>query len=332
MSNGFYTPITGPTQLRDNYLILHGSRDGDVFTFEGYKTYDRSHTVNLGNPTQSAQGFKSLLWIQGANHNYFNTVWQQESQNTITRQEQEQIAKVYISAIAQAVLLGRSGYLELLRNHRVGNAWLPASVKLVSQYQDEKRLFIQHFEEPGSNIVVSNPVVGTVNTANVDAQKLSFSGNDPTQQLFQETQGVRLKWQALGKRYRVEFDPVSLNIKSFKLLAFRVGQSAEPENPEPQNQDFTLKVSDNQNTIAFPASSINQLIYPDKVPGFGSFIARMVMQTFRIPFTVLREKGLNVKQLRAIELSFDVTASGVLYLDELQLAKSSSDESGESDE
>jgi Chlorophyllase enzyme len=331
-TDGQYTPITGPTKLRDNYLILHGSRDGDVFTFEGYKTYDRSHTVDLGNPTHPAQGFKSLLWIHGANHNYFNSVWQQESQNTITRQQQEQIAKVYISAIAQAVLLRRSEYLELLRNHNVAKDWLPAPVRLVSQYQDEKRLFIQHFEEAGSNIVVSNPVVGTVDTSNIDAEKLSFSGTDPTKQLFQETQGLRLKWQTMGKRYRIQFDPVSLDIGSFKLLAFRIGQSAEAENPEFQNQDFTLNVSDNQTTASFPASFINQLIYPDKVPGFGSFLARMVMQSFRMPFTLLKDKGLNVKQLRAIELVFDLTSSGILYLDELQLAKSSSYESGKSDE
>jgi Chlorophyllase enzyme len=322
-TDGQYTPIVGPTKLRDNYLILHGSRDGDVFTFEGYKTYDRSHTVDLGNPTQLAQGFKSLLWIQGANHNFFNSVWQQESQNTITRQQQEQIAKVYIGAIAQAVLLKKDEYLELLKNYAAGKEWLPNTVKLVSQYQDEKRLFIQHFEEPSPNIVVSSPVVGTVDISNIDAQKLSFSGNDPTQQLFQETEGVRLKWQAAGKRYRVQLDLTNINIEAFNLLAFRIGQSAESENPEFQNQDFTIKISDNQNTVTFAASSINQLIYPDKVPGFGSFLARMVMQTFRVPFTLLRSKGLKVQKLRTVELAFDLNSSGVLYLDELQLAKSS---------
>jgi hypothetical protein len=328
-TDGQYTPITGPTKLRDNYLILHGSRDGDVFTFEGYKTYDRSHTVDLANPTQSAQGFKSLLWIHGANHNYFNSVWQQESQNTITRAQQEQIAKVYMNAIAQAVLLRKREYLDLLKNHLVGKDWLPAGINLVSQYQDEKRIFIQHFEEAGSNIVVSNPVVGTVDIANIDAQKLSFSGVDPTAQLFQETQGLRLKWQASGKRYRVQFDPTTLNINAFKLLAVRIGQSAESENPSPQNQDFTFKMSDNQTTISFLASSINQLIYPDQVPAFGGALARTVMQTFRIPFKLLQDKGLNVRRLRAIELAFDATPSGVLYVDELQLAKSSADESEE---
>jgi Chlorophyllase enzyme len=321
-TDGQYTPIAGPTKLRDNYLIIHGSRDGDVFTFEGYKTYDRSHAVDLANPTQIAQGFKSLLWIHGANHNFFNSVWQQESQNTITRQQQEQIAKVYIGAIAQAVLLRKDEYLDLLKDYTVGKEWLPDTVKLVSQYQDKKRLFIQHFEEAGPNIVVSSPVVGTVDISNIDAQKLSFDGNDPTQQLFQETQGLRLKWQAAGKHYRVQVDLTNVNIEPFNFLAFRVGQSADPENPEFLNQDFTIKISDNQNTVSFPASSINQLIYPDKVPGFGSFLARMVMQTFRIPFRVLRERGLRIRELRTIELAFDLNSSGVLYLDELQFSKS----------
>ena len=90
-TDGQYVPASGqPTKVRDNYLIMHGSRDGDVWTFEGYKTYDRSHTVALADPTQQAQGFKSLLWIHRANHNYFNSVWDQDqtSQETLEPEQQ----------------------------------------------------------------------------------------------------------------------------------------------------------------------------------------------------------------------------------------------------
>lgn len=318
-----YTPVTGATQVHHNYLILHGSRDSDVFTFEGYKTYDRSHAVDLARPTAPAKGFKSLLWIHGANHNFFNSVWQQESQDTINRKEQEQIAKVYISAIAQALLLGKAEYLELLRNHALGSqaGWLPPQVKLVSQYQDAHRLFIQHFEEVAPAIVIAKPVIGSVDTAHIEATKQSFSNNDPFQSLYQETHGLRLKWNGRDKSYRLQLNPASLNLKNFTVLAFRVGQSIEPENPAQQQQNFMIEIRDRTQTIAFPASSINKLIYPDKVSSFNEqAFARTVMQTFRIPFELLKAKGLNVEQLSDIKLIFGVIPTGVLYLDELQLS------------
>lgn len=43
-----YTPITGPTVVPDRYFLIHGSRDGDVSTFEGYNTFNRAHAVDFG--------------------------------------------------------------------------------------------------------------------------------------------------------------------------------------------------------------------------------------------------------------------------------------------
>lgn len=315
-----YVPVSGPTKVRDNYLILHGSRDGDVFTFEGYKTYDRAHAVDLNNPTQPAQGFKSLLWIHGANHNYFNSVWQQESSNTIERVQQEQIAKVYISAMARATLQDKHEYFNLLKNYAVGVEadWLPA-INFVSQFQSPDRRFIQHFEEFENNLTVSKPVVGSVDTSKIDAQKLSLNGNSPFDNLFEETQGLRLVWNSGDRSYRVQLASNTLDIDQFKFLAFRVGQSVEASNPVGQEQDFTIEVSDGANQVALPASSINRLIYPDRVDTVGTPFARTVLQTFFIPIKQLQAEGLHVECLAEIKFVFDRVPSGTLYFDELQL-------------
>jgi hypothetical protein len=39
-----FVPATGPTVVPDSYFIIHGSKDSDVFTFEGYHTYERVST------------------------------------------------------------------------------------------------------------------------------------------------------------------------------------------------------------------------------------------------------------------------------------------------
>jgi hypothetical protein len=114
-----YTPITGPTVVPDRYFLIHGSRDGDVSTFEGYNTFNRAHAVDLANPTVSDGKLKALLWVLGANHNQFNSTWPTETPpaTTMPRADQEQVAKVALGALAQALLLDRVEYMDVLRDH-----------------------------------------------------------------------------------------------------------------------------------------------------------------------------------------------------------------------
>src|SRR5579864_450132 len=131
-----YEPLTGPTVVPDRYFLIHGSRDGDVSTFEGYNTYNRAHAVDLANPTVSDGKLKALLWVYGANHNQFNTIWASETAPgfAMPRPSQEQIAKVHFGALTRALLLDQSEYLDVLRDHGVAVAWEPAGTDFVSQY------------------------------------------------------------------------------------------------------------------------------------------------------------------------------------------------------
>jgi hypothetical protein len=320
-----FIPPSGPTRVRDNYFVFHGSRDADVYNFPGYLTYDRSHAVNLANPTAQSTGFKALLWIQGANHNFFNSVWKQESDNTISRQEQEQIARVYISALAQAILLGRPEYLELFKNHNLGirAGWLPAGVSFVSQFQSPRRLFLQHFEESGTVLAVSSPSSGRVDASEVAASKLRFNLGAGSH-LFQETTGVQLTWNGQGSRYRIEFTPQPLRTSGFATIALRVGQSFEPQNVAGQDQDFTLRFEDGTSAVTLTASLLHRLVFP--TPGrspdrriIPDPEPKTVLQTLRIPLDRLQGDGLDTSRIVAIELIFDRTQRGRIYFDELQL-------------
>ena len=44
----------------------------------------------------------------------------------MTRADQEQVAKVALGALAQALLLDRAEYLEVLRDHATATTWMPA--------------------------------------------------------------------------------------------------------------------------------------------------------------------------------------------------------------
>ena len=325
-TDGGYIPVSGPTEVKGNYLLVHGSRDNDVFDFQGYKTYDRSHAVDLVSPTQPANGFKSLLWIHGANHAFFNRVWQQESFNTISRPQQEQIAKAYISALSLAVLKDQSAHLELLRDHAFGVniGWLP-NISYVSQFQDPNRLFIQHFEEPGSSITISSPVQGTVNISSANVSRISFQGSSSSSPLFQDTRGLRLEWNNNAARYSLDLQTQTLNLNNFSFLSFRVGQSSESNNQVGQEQDFSLEIRDSLgNVITLNASSINKMLYPPLSELIRNSIVRaafrrVVMQSFRMSLAELESQGLVINQIERISLLFNVTNAGVLYFDELQV-------------
>jgi hypothetical protein len=311
-----YEPVSGPTVVPDPYYLLHGSRDGDVSSFEGYNTHARCHGVDPANPTISDGRFKALLWVIGANHNQFNSVWPSEpgAAVPIPRADQEQIAKVHLGALAQALLLGRSGYLKVLRDHAVATTWVPVGSDFVSQYQDPHRVFLMHNQEGLAPPQVSAPVQGVVVAAGIGAVRqaddLVNSGAPPPYLT------LRADWGQPGGRLDVDVVPGSLPPSRYRVLALRVGQSDEPGNPVGVDQDFTLEVASGSRVATLRASSLHRLRYPDVAPGAG----KIVMQSLRLSTRRLARLGVDVRDLRQVRLSFDRTPSGVVYLGDLQLS------------
>ena len=326
-----YQPVSGRVVIQDNYIILHGSRDGDVSDFQGYQTYDRAHPIDLGNPTREAEGFKALLWVYGANHNFFNSVWGQDDNPFLSRSEQENVAKVYFSAIAQGILLRRSQYLNLLKDFQLSQqkGWIPNTIRLVSQYQDRQRLFIAHYEEDSNLMTPSPPVSGSIDTSNITALELVFnqgsSGN-----LYQQTKGLKADWDVSGKRYAIDINPGGLSTGKLHLLTLRTGQSNDSKNLIDKLQNFTITLSDGANSYSVKAASIAPLPYPSEIPPREGWIPpgtrRSVMQTLRIPLRLFAEHGVDVRNIRQIIFLFDEpivgtsTYRGSLYFDEIQLS------------
>jgi hypothetical protein len=311
-----YEPIAGPTVVRDRYYLIHGSRDGDVSSFEGYNTYNRAHAVDLANPTISDGKLKALLWVIGANHNQFNTAWASETPPAITmpRPDQEQIAKVHLGALAQALLLRRRRYLDVLRDHGVADAWVPTGTDLVSQYQDPNRVFLMHNQEGLGAPQVSAPVQGTATAVGVLADRQLFdlvNAGAP-----QSTITLRLEWNAAGDRLRLDLDPATLPLTRYRTLALCVGQSTEALNPAGQDQDLTLEISSGTRTAAIRLSNLHRLLYPDLF--FGA--AKIVMQSLRLPVGRLIRLGIQPRDLRSITFLFDRGATGVVYVGDVQLS------------
>jgi hypothetical protein len=321
-----------------DYFLIHGTLDADLVVFPGYRTYDRALPYDASNIRLPASGFKSLLWIHNANHNYFNDVWGCDGgqkptlnlpPNLMEKGLQQTIAKVFFGAWAQIHLLQRSPYWALFRNNAIAftRNWLTTPVTLVSQYHDKDRLWLQNFDNVGA-IKLTPPVTGTVlASADAQAKYLDF-GTIETRYLYEQTGGLRVCWRNNGECYRVTDLDFHGDTSRFQVLSLRVGQSPEAANPVNTAQDFSIVVQGGTKTFTVRASALVTLPYPGPISdppwdttrihsyyGVNKIDPKMVMQTIRIP---LSEFG--IPAIEKVAFVFDANNAGVLYFDDLQLS------------
>lgn len=150
--DGQYTPSNVPTPIEDvNYLLLHGSHDMDVQSYSSLKQFHRLKY------SEDYDGFKAGLYIYKANHGQFNSTWGNKDggspfinlfniKQLIPEEDQQKVAKVYISAFLETTLKKDKAYQPLFADHRLGKNWLPENIYL-SQYEQSGITFLANYEE-----------------------------------------------------------------------------------------------------------------------------------------------------------------------------------------
>lgn len=150
--DGQYQPSNKPTPLENiNYLVVHGSHDGDVSSFMGLRQYSRIRYTD-GKP-----GFKSAIWMYRANHGQWNSEWGAfdngprsarylDLRGLLPEEEQRQMARVFLSAFLDATLKGKREYLPIFRDHRTIGTWLPKTM-YATRFQDADFHALADFNE-----------------------------------------------------------------------------------------------------------------------------------------------------------------------------------------
>jgi hypothetical protein len=152
-------PVDGQYQPTDrlvpvenvNYLVFHGSHDGDVSSFMGIRQYQRVAFTD-GEPH-----FKAAVFVYRANHGQWNTVWgahdngPRSARNLDLRtlmdpEDQRKFAKLYISAFLDASLKGDKRYLPMFRDYRVAGGWLPKTM-YTTRFEESTFRPVATFEE-----------------------------------------------------------------------------------------------------------------------------------------------------------------------------------------
>ena len=150
--DGQYLPAEQRAPLTDvNYLVFHGSHDGDVTSFHGLRQFNR---VSF---TEGGDHFKSAVYVYRANHGQWNTVWGAhdngprsprilELGGLLAPEDQREFGRVFVSSFLDISLKGDDRYRPLFRDHRVAGGWLPKTM-YITRFTDSSLRPLADFEE-----------------------------------------------------------------------------------------------------------------------------------------------------------------------------------------
>ncbi|HVX41491.1 MAG TPA: hypothetical protein VHB25_18135 [Gemmatimonadaceae bacterium] len=209
---GVWTPIENV-----NYVVIHGSHDGDVSTFSGLRAYQRVRFTD-GKPH-----FKAAFYVYRANHGQWNTVWGNKDdgprsgryldlRGLLSPEQQRQFSKVMIGAFLEATLHGKSEYLPLFRDHRVAGAWLP------------KTMYITRFQESGFKPLATydedvDVTTGTVPGVTIRAESLATWKENPLDLRDGQNDPINTNAATLGWNNHLRGDTAKLGTPASYTIA-----------------------------------------------------------------------------------------------------------------
>lgn len=323
-----YTGVPVVLQNAD-YFVMHGTHDGDVWDFEGYRAFDRAQPVNV-----SGTATKSLLWVYGAIHNQWNTIWGtadpclvQPANVIISAADQQSIGKAFMSGFYQMTLQHKNQYVALLAGE-VRFASMPSGITLMNQYQGKDRVLIDDYEETSNLAIGSLAGVTNANLNNLlnpyQWYALSDAGNPYW--LWEQSHGLIAGWTNSTTEYVIAV-PGSLapQLHPNSFLSLRVGQIYEPQpskNTPGMSQDFGIVLE--LGSVVTPelrASNFAALPYPQQTSSCGG--TKSVLQTVRFPLRdfVAHHPQWHLHDLTKIRLQFNQRVSGLVAIDDIQIAK-----------
>jgi dienelactone hydrolase len=200
--DGQYLPTGRRVPVENiNYMVFHGSHDGDVTSFHGLRQYHRVRFTN------NEPYFKTAIYVYRANHGQWNTVWNNKDNGSrsgrildlrplLEPEEQREFGKIYISGFLEATLHDDDRYLPIFRDHRVIGEWLPKTM-YITRFQASSFRPVATYEE---DIDISTGSVGGVGLRGdslgtwKEARLMLRSRNRSTTSSSQENQAVWLGW------------------------------------------------------------------------------------------------------------------------------------------
>jgi hypothetical protein len=200
------------------YFVILPAADGDVFELDGVRIYDRAG----GDATNQTSIAKSSIYVYGANHDFFNSVWAADGDDSsalredyIQEDQQRALGNAYLAAFARFHLLGESAYEDLFRGRLIFPS--TAGRQIHHTHRDTVRSTLQD-----NNVRISSPMPPNIVQPPTIERVVGPS--------VHETAAVHLNW----KNERTEFDFALLggqgDTTPYDVLSFRAAITNSSDN------------------------------------------------------------------------------------------------------
>ncbi len=319
-----YKPADHSVKIEDvSYLLLHGAADRDVTDFMGMSQYENITFTGHGDH------IKSALYIAGANHGQFNTLWGAydcsgsgaallNTESLLPEQEQQMLACVFIKVYLDVTLRGDMSCRSLLTDWEDYAGQLPETV------------YVQCHEESSFRTIADFEEDSEMQTATLDGVKLYASGvNWWTEDLMDfagrsayDTHALRLRWSGSAS-YTMKLPQMDLTDSAVTFDICDLDSGAVEEG-DYDLIDATVSIADGDGNVARAQLSDFATVYPilsvktDKLDFvFDTPASKEAFATVAIPTDEFETKDgkIDLSDIREIKFSFD--EGGQIALDNI---------------
>jgi dienelactone hydrolase len=320
-----------------SYLVLHGSHDGDVATFEGQRAFKRATF------TDGRDRFRAAVYVYRANHGQFNSRWTDDDVgppferftvrgSLLTGEEQRRVTQVFVGGFLEAALNGRREYRPMFGDFRTAAGWLPRTAYF-TQVADASFKAVSDFTG-------IDPTRGTLAGTTLAGEHLTVwrQGDVASRtELPSRVPAVHLGWDraATGAiaRYRItlgEAAAAQLRLDAASRLVLMVADTKTAAESRGAATDFTIEIATADGAVArLPLSRIAPLPPMPRVRftkwrlldrAFYQGETEPVFQTYELPLRLFAEPWLPTS-ISEIRLIFDRTPAGTIAVHEIGFAR-----------
>ncbi|MGH7711441.1 MAG: hypothetical protein ACREOG_09155, partial [Gemmatimonadaceae bacterium] len=284
-------------------FVILPAADCDVDQLGGQRIYDRAGS-SLADATT-----KSAIYVYGANHNFFNTVWAADwddcgslmRQDYIVAANQQRLGEAYLAAFHRAALLSESIYDNMLRNGLVFPS--TAGYKIYGVRHETNHAKLLSGGVPAGLAAAGGATLVTA--------------TNPTPH---QTVATQAAWpmSAATVTYTIPGGPA--NASGFEVISFRVAQTLAPANPANTNQNFQVELIGGGITRAVYVGQFD--LIPPRYPHPEGY-QHTVMTTVRVPLHsfVMNNSGLPLSSIDTIRFRFISPTTGDIYVDDVEFSR-----------
>lgn len=290
--------------------------DGDVSNFDGIRPFNRM----MQTARATMEGQKSIYIIYGANHNFFNTEWQENESHGCAYHEplwtkadwssprQQMIGKLIVTDFFRSYV-GKSPYKIIDALNPLNPVALEISTitKIDRDFTLNPSLSTQlRFDDFLKDSTDVKRVTSAGTVVNQQRGDLGLAGQ------------LRVKWDSsleAGARSTLSLSKeFPVDISEMQTLDFRVSLPGRSMIPVAVNFELQL--------IDVNGSSSQPILFSDFSDKSFNPFNKALYQTIRIPIKGV--KGINLKQLKSIKFNFLQPAAGEVLLAHVRFTNKSS--------